>query len=332
MSANTGKTAAKRGAKQGKKGLTVAITGAANFLGKKAVQRLIADERVERVVAIDIFPVDVEDPKLSFYKVDLTLPNAGSLITKIFTKERVDALMHLVFIFSLARQGSLAHELEAIGTMHVLDASAEAGVKKIVLRSSTMVYGARPQNPFFLPEEAPLMPPAESFVADKVEAERQLKQFAERHMDVNCVVLREGVALGPNASNFFCNLLKSKVVPMVMGFDPLMQFIHEDDLIEYYMAALFKDVEGTYNVVAPGVLRYSKVLDICNRQKICIPQSLLKPGLGMLWALKAYDVPPDLVAYLMYPLIADGSRAEYVLGIKAKYSSEDAVREFAKTL
>lgn len=242
------------------KGKVVAITGAANFLGRKLISKLILRPNVERIIAIDIFPIQLDDPKLSFYKVDLTLPNAGSLITKIFMREGVDTLIHLVFIFSLARRSALAHELEAIGAMHLLDACAEANVKKVILRSSTMVYGAKANNAFYMPEETPLASPNESFVSDKIEAERQLKQFADRRSDVRTVVMREGLTLGKTTGNFFLNLFKRGFVPMVMGYDPLMQFIHEDDLVDYYEQALFKDVEGTFNIVAPGVVRYSKII------------------------------------------------------------------------
>ncbi len=308
------------------KGKVVAITGAANFLGRKLISKLILRPNVERIIAIDIFPIQLDDPKLSFYKVDLTLPNAGSLITKIFIREGVDTLMHLVFIFSLARRSALAHELEAIGAMHLLDACAEANVKKVILRSSTMVYGAKPNNAFYMPEETPLASPNESFVSDKIEAERQLKQFADRRSDVRTVVMREGLTLGKTTGNFFLNLFKRSFVPMVMGYDPLMQFIHEDDLVDYYEQALFKDVEGTFNIVAPGVVRYSKIIELYGKKKISLPETLLKTAASVAWTLKAYDVPPEIIDYLKYPLIASGSSAEYTLGVKARYSSEDAVK------
>ena len=310
----------------------VAITGAANFLGQRLIAALNEHPEVERVVAIDINSVEVEHEKFRFYKVDLSLPNTGSLLTKIFTKEGVDSLMHLIFAFSLARRSSLAHELEAIGTMHLLDACAASGVKKMVLRSSGLVYGARPENPLFLPETAPLMPTVKTFVADKIEAERQIKQFVERHAEVSTVVLREGTVLGPHARNHFIELLKRSMVPKIMGHDPLMQFIHEDDLVDYYLAALFKNVEGTYNLVAPGVLRFSEVLDICHRKTVAIPETFLRIHAALLWTLQLNNVSADLIPYLKYPMIMDGSKAEYVLEVRPRYTSRSAVAACASLL
>ena len=318
----------------GSSGRVIAITGAASFLGRKLIASLLARDDVAKIVAIDIFQVEHSDPRFCYYKVDLSLPNTGSLLTKIFTKEKVDTLMHLVFIFSLVRRSTLAHELEAIGTMHLLDACTESGVNRIILRSSTMIYGARPQNHFYISEDTSAAPhAADSFIADKVEAERQLKQFSERHPEVSAIVLREGTAVGEHANNFFLNWVRRPVVPMIVGFDPLMQFIHEDDLVAYYLAAVFgKKIEGTFNVVAPGVIRMSKVLEILGRKAIAVPETLLTAGVSVLWALQLYSVSPYLLPHMKYPLIADGSRAEYTLGVKARYSSQEAVEALARSL
>ena len=312
-------------------GRVIAITGAASFLGRKLIAKLLAREDVAKIVAIDIFQVEHSDPRFCYYKVDLSLPNTGSLLTKIFTKEKVDTLMHLVFIFSLVRRSTLAHELEAIGTMHLLDACTESGVQRIILRSSTMIYGARPQNHFYISEDTPAAPHAsDSFIADKVEAERQLKQFSERHPEVSTIVLREGTAVGEQANNFFLNWIRRPLVPLIVGFDPLMQFIHENDLVQYYLAAVFaKKVEGTLNVVAPGVVRMSTVLDIMGRKSISVPETVLTAGVSLFWALQLYSVSPYLLPHMKYPLIADGSRAEYTLGVKCRYSSREAVEVLA---
>ena len=76
--------------------------------------------------------------------------------------------------FSTAARGArrFAHEVEVIGTLHVLAAAARAGVKKLVVPSYTLVYGARPGNPALLREDAPLHGcPASRFVSDRVEVE-----------------------------------------------------------------------------------------------------------------------------------------------------------------
>jgi UDP-glucose 4-epimerase len=133
-------------------GRVVAVTGAASFLGRNIVGVLEEDARTERIVCIDIKAPDTSGPKTRMYPVDLTAPSAEERVSEILAAERADTLLHLGFLSSPTHATAWAHELESVGTMHVLNAARQASLRKLVLWSQTILYGAHPTNPNFLSE------------------------------------------------------------------------------------------------------------------------------------------------------------------------------------
>src|SRR5262249_22553521 len=149
----------------------VAVSGARGFVGSEIVKRLEEDRRVARVVAVDIRKPDLALDKTHFFKVDLTLPTADADLAGLLDREKVDTLGRTDFLSSQTHSTAWAHELEDIGTMHVLNACAEAQVRKFVLSSTTLVYGANPRHPNFLSEDHELHKGPESpFLKDKIGA------------------------------------------------------------------------------------------------------------------------------------------------------------------
>src|SRR5579859_7670198 len=131
----------------------VAITGAYSFLGAELIKVLERDRRYYKVLAIDVRKPSFPLHKTQFHKVDLTLPTADADLAAILSREGVDTFVHSAFLSAPTHATAWAHELESIGTMHVLNACAECQVHKFVLWSQTIVYGAHPLNPNFLTEE-----------------------------------------------------------------------------------------------------------------------------------------------------------------------------------
>src|SRR4051812_39838952 len=91
----------------------IAVTGAASFLGTNLIELLQEDERVQRVVALDIKAPSTAGPKTRMYEVDLTQPTAEARMAEILAAERVDALVHLAFLSSPSHAAAWAHELES---------------------------------------------------------------------------------------------------------------------------------------------------------------------------------------------------------------------------
>ncbi len=133
----------------------IAITGAGSFLGGRLLRRLVDERDGDDVVVVD---VAAPPPALGVRqrRVDLTEPGADEALLQVFRVEQVDAVAHLAFLTNPRRDSSYAHELESLGTLSLMAAAAAAGVKQVMLRSFTAVYGARGENPNFLVEERPL--------------------------------------------------------------------------------------------------------------------------------------------------------------------------------
>lgn len=310
-------------------GRVVTVTGAASFLGANLVGLLEEDGTVARVVAVDVKPPQTAARKTRFYEVDFTQPTAEARLAEIFAAERTDTLVHLAFLSSPSHRAALAHELESVGTRHLLVAARHARVRKVVMWSQTLLYGAHPSNPNFLTERYPLRAPAsEPFFADKIDAERETNRFAQRVPGAVVTVLRTAPILGPTVRNYVTRWLSRRVTPTMMGFDPLVQFLHEVDAIAAFKLAIDRDHAGTFNVVADGVLPLSTVVKLAGRLGVPIPHPLANALGAALWVAQLTAAPPSFVRYLRFLCVADGAKAKEKMGFRPAYTTREAVLDF----
>ena len=223
-----------------------------------------------------------------------------------------------------------AHELESIGTMHVLNACAETAVRKLVVWSQTVVYGAHPLNPNFLTEEHELRGHVSRsrFVKDKVEVERQVRRFALEHEDTIVTTLRTAATLGPHIRNFATRFFARPVAPTLMGYDPLMQLVHERDVIDAFCLAVDNDFAGEFNVVGEGVLPYSTILAMMGKVPLPMPHFVARPLSRALWATQIFDSPPNFLDFLRFLCVADGGKARRVMGFAPVYDIKATIHDF----
>ncbi|HEY8038388.1 MAG TPA: NAD-dependent epimerase/dehydratase family protein [Polyangiaceae bacterium] len=307
----------------------VAVTGATGFLGSNLIGSLEEDDRIGRVVAIDVGATPTAGRKTRSYDVDLTQPTAEARVAEILAAERVDAVAHLAFLASPTHATAWAHELESVGTMHVTVAARHAQVRKLLLWSQTWLYGAHPSNPNFLTEKHPLRAPRnEPYFADKVEAEEQARKFGQRSPGAVVTILRTAPILGPTVSNAVTSYLARRLVPTMMGFDPLVQFLHEVDAIAALHLALLRDVPGTFNIVGDGVLPLSTVIKLAGRVAIPIPHPVARTVAALGWVAQLVEAPPSFLKYLRFLCVADGQRAREALGFTPAYTSREALLDF----
>jgi UDP-glucose 4-epimerase len=311
------------------KGRVITVTGASSFLGTNLVGLLEEDESVARIVAIDIRPPKAGHKKTRYYEVDFTQPTAEARLSEIFAAERTETLVHLAFLASPSHATALVHELESVGTRHVLVAARHAAVRKVVMWSQTLLYGAHPSNPNFLTERHPLRAPAtEPFFADKLDAEAEVTRFAERAPGAVVTVLRTAPILGPTVHNFVTRYLSRRVVPTMMGFDPLVQFVHEVDAIAAFKLTIDRDHGGIFNIVGDGVLPLSTVIKLAGRLDVPIPHPLARTFGGALWLAQLAPAPPSFHPFLRFLCVADGAKAKESMGFRPAYTTREAVLDF----
>jgi UDP-glucose 4-epimerase len=310
----------------------VAVTGARSMLGAALIRRLEADRRYFKVVAFDLQKPDFPLGKTQFHRVDLTLPGVDAEMARVLRAEQVDTFVHLAFLANFTHRSAWAHELESIGTLHVLNACTESRIAKLVLWSQSLCYGANPGNPAYLREEHALVGaagPNDSFFADKIDAERQVRQFAEEHPDRVVTVLRMAPILEPGASNFISEMLSARTIPVLFGHDPLLQLLHREDADRALKLALDEDHAGVFNIAADGVLPLRTVVALLGRVPVPVPLALARRVAGVLWMGQVIDVPPSFLDYLRYPCVMDTEKARQKLRFFAEHDIHEILARMA---
>ncbi|MDO8527094.1 MAG: NAD-dependent epimerase/dehydratase family protein [Deltaproteobacteria bacterium] len=308
---------------------SIAITGTGSFLGSTLLKALEEDPRFHTILAIDKAKPPFKLKKAKWIEADLTEADIHSPLAKLFKKHHCKTLVHAALLNQPQRDLEQAHEVQSIGTLHLLMAAAAGDVHKLILASTTDVYGAFPDNPNFLTEEHPTRGgQLSSFLKDKVDVERQFLAFAEKYPKKVVTLLRPATILGPTVNNFKTHFLQNQFIPTVMGFDPLLQFVHEADVIRAFHLVIEKNFPGIFNVVAKGVLPLSRAIHIVGKLPIPIPTFLLYPSAELLWYLDIGLAPASHLNFLKYLCIADGTKAWHKLGFEPVYTSQEALMSF----
>lgn len=301
----------------------IAVTGLRTHVGARLVERLLVGSG-RRVIGIDRRRPFRLDERVRFHRIDLAAPNADSRIAETLARERVEALVHCAFRTQPTPDTELDYEFETIGSRQVMNACAAAKVRRIVVASSTMLYGPRPDNPNFLSEDHPLRGHREAHcVRNRVEVEADLACWMRRHPDAEVTVLRPCWILGPEYRDTFGRYLSLPVVPTVMGFDPLLQFVHEEDVIHAFERATLGPHPGIFNIVGRGVLPLSMLLRLAGRRNLPLPTPLLYRVSAAPARARTGDSPAGFYDYLRYLWVADGERGWGAFG-EPSYCSKEA--------
>jgi UDP-glucose 4-epimerase len=202
-------------------------------------------------------------------------------------------------------------------------------VGRVVMRSFTAVYGARGQNPAFLTEDRPLQPdPALGWVRDKLEAEQHAASFSRRYPDLKIAVLRFAPLLGPRVHTFYTRILDRRVVPVLMGYDPLVQMLHPDDALAAAEAAVDRPAAGAFNVVPSRPIPLLTALHLAGKVPVPVPHPVAYPIADLMWAAGVGEAPGGFCDYVRFPFVADGERARRELGFAPRHASRDALMAY----
>jgi len=314
-----------------KDGVVVALTGAGNSLSGLLVHRLLGDERFRAVVLID--QEGGMEPGVRHYPVDVSQPGSEERIGEILESEGVDIFVHLGLSSRLSRTPNLTHEMETQGSMHVLNACSVCPVRKLVLASTTMLYGAFGDNSPWMGEESRLRADRGfQFFGDKIEVEGLFGEFSERNPERIVTVLRLGPVLGPNTHNVFTSYVGRRIVPMLAGFDPPVQLLHEVDAVRAFMMVLAEDHPGVFNIVGNSVVPLATAIRILGHAPVPVAEPIASPVLGALWSFRLAGLPSAFLPYLKYPFLASGEKAESEFGFQASFPAVEVIGDFGRAL
>ena len=312
----------------------IEMTGASQFPGRKFLTQLVKNPDITEIHIFDERPPKVESTNIIFHRIDLLHEDADQEMAAILIKNRVDTfiLCHL-YGYPLRNQ-SIQREQETIGTWHILNAVAEAKIKKLLVKSDAFVYGARPNNPNFIKETAPLK--ATKWlgwhVKARVDVEKQLSDFAQHYPDCQTVVLRTSPILGPSSDHLIAKYFMTGPVPKILGFDPLLQFTHEDDAVRALMAALKYDGPSeVFNIAGHGVLPLTTAIHLSGRIPISIPSVICQTAFKLGYFTGTWDIPAELLPYFQYICVLDGHKAQRILNFTPEFSSRQALKSTIET-
>ncbi|GLZ06391.1 hypothetical protein Acsp03_38570 [Actinomadura sp. NBRC 104412] len=308
----------------------VLVTGVSRLIGARVATALQADPGIERVIGVDTVPPTAPLGRTEFVRVDVRRPS----IAKVIASARVDTVIHLNLVTSPSAPRSKVKEVNVIGTMQLLAACQRSpDVRKLVVRSSAAVYGSSPMDPaVFTEEDEPVEPPTSGYAKDAVEVEGYVRGLQRRRSDLVVSVLRFANLLGPGVDSPLTRYLRMPVVPTVLGFDPRLQFLHEDDGTEVLRRMTVEDHPGCYNVAGDGVMLLSQVLRRAGRSQLPLPsRSMSVVGdLGRRFAGMS-GFSPELLRWLTYGRVVDTGRLVSELSWRPKYGTEAALADFVSS-
>jgi UDP-glucose 4-epimerase len=298
----------------------VLVTGICGRLGKLLAREL---HRTEQVVGVDrrAFPDRPKD--VVHHQVDMRRKK----MKDIFRGRNIRAVVHLGVLHDPRRSDRERHSWNIVAFQKLLDYMSQYEVPKLVVLSGANVYGPQANNPQFLGEDAPLLG-AQHFggMRDLVELDMLAQSFFWKHPDTETVILRPCHIVG-RVHNAASNYLRLERPVMVMGFDPMMQLVHEKDVVRAIQLALRPGVRGIFNIRGPGEMPLSHLVRKAGGRPRVVPSPIAKIALDQLWKLRLSSFPSQELDHLRYVCMVDDSRARAELGYEPVHSIERVLRD-----
>jgi UDP-glucose 4-epimerase len=311
--------------------MRVLVTGLSTFWGGRLAQALEALDDTEVIVG-----VDTRDPRVPLERTEFVRADSSySILARIVRAAQIDTILHThLIVDSTLASGRSVHEINVIGTMNLLAAAGAAGspVRKVVVKSSSLVYGTNYQDPYMFREEmARTRGPRTNVERSLIEVEAFLRDFAEDNPHVTVTLLRFANVLGDDIETPIATALRMPVVPEIWGFDPRVQFVHEDDVVGALTYATGLDVPGIYNVAGNGSLPWSEVCAMVGKRRMAFPPVLTNWAAEGLRMARVLRLPPEVLMLLRYGREIDNHRYKQA-GFRYKYTTSGCVDAFARGL
>ncbi len=310
-------------------GRRIVITGIANRWGAALARRLESDPSIEYIAGIDTEPPAEDLARTDFIEADIR----STVISRLLPTTGADTVVHCGILWypEPGKPARALHDINVIGTLQLLAACERTEtLRRVVVRSSAAIYGCEGAAPLFFTEDlARRMPMRTRFQRDVSELEGYFENFARRHPEISCCVLRLQPEIGPGLDAPIARYLRLPAVPTQLGFDPRLQLLHEDDAHGALEAVARSDVNGAINVAGPGAITLSRALRLLRRPSIPVLPPLFAPGMSRLGGgLGTGLLAGDAVRFLRYGRGVDTRRMREELGYEPRFDAVGAIRDF----
>jgi UDP-glucose 4-epimerase len=300
--------------------MRVLVPGIAGRLGKMLAERLVS--LGHDVIGIDRRPFRDAPPGVEMHEVDIRKRAAED----VFRKVRPHAVIHMATVTHLVVQSEDRYRINLGGTRAVFEHSQAYGVEHVVFVGRHTYYGAAADSPLFHNEDEPPMGLA-SFpeLADLVAADLYAGSALWRYPSFATSVLRMVYTLGPTGHGTLATFLRGARVPTLLGFDPLFQFIHEQDVVSALCLTLEKRPRGVFNVAGPQPVPLSVVIRETGRTNVPLPEIVFSTMLGRLGLPK---LPHGALEHIKYPVTVDGAAFRKATKFEHAIDEKGAMRAY----
>lgn len=309
----------------------VLITGLGTFWGGRVAQAIEHDPGIDVIVGLDTREPSVPLERTEFVRSD----ESYSILARLVKAARIDTIIHTFLIVDSTGMSSRAlHEANVIGTMNLLAAAStpESTVRRLIVKSSTHFYGSNAQDPTWFEEDArPSRPPRTAVGRSVVEVEGYLRDFADDRDDVAVTVLRFSNVLGRDIVTPYSQALTLPLVPSILGFDPHLQFVHEDDVVRSILFVLDHELAGVFNVAGDGLVPWSEVAHLCGKRLLPLPPFGTEVAARALRTAGICELTPEALEVLRHGRGVDTRRLRR-LGFRYEYTSAGAVEQFSQSV
>jgi UDP-glucose 4-epimerase len=246
----------------------------------------------------------------------------------VFRTFRPEAVIHMATVTHLTVRNEDRYRINLYGTRAVFDHCARYGAKRCIFVGRHTYYGAAADSSLYHVEEDPPMAMT-TFpeLADLVAADLYAGSALWRYPHLGTCVLRLCYTLGPSMSGTLATFLRGKRVPMVLGFDPLYQFMHDEDAAAAICLALEKELRGVYNVAGPQPMPLSLLVRQAGRMPLPLPELVITTLFGR---FGLPQLPPGAVAHLKYPVVIDDSAFRATTGFSHVHDEEATIADFRR--
>ncbi len=275
----------------------ILITGIAGGLSQRVAAKLLADGN--SVVGIDYREIRTPlPPSLSKLKVHRAHYNK-TIIEDVFRHNSFDAVMHLGRAFSLKESVGKRFDLNVVGSQKIMNLALAHKVPSLVVLSTFHIYGAHPSNHIPIAEDEPLRAGVQfPQIADAIQMDNMASTWVYRYPEVRTCVLRPTNIIGPTLHNTLTQFLRLRHVPYLLGFNPMMQFLHEDDLADAIIAAWRGQLIGVYNVTSDETIPWRTAISLTRA-----PTFPVLAPMADLFLRATGNVPGYLIDFFRYPCV-----------------------------
>lgn len=300
--------------------MKVLVTGIAGKLGRLTANELLQDRH--EVIGIDRRAWPDAPEAVQLFQADIRKRPAED----VFRVHRPDAAIHMATVTHLVHRSPDRMRVNLYGTRAFIRHCHRYGVKQAIFVGRHTYYGAAADSPLYHTEDEPPMS-AHTFpeLTDLVAADLYAASALWRHPEIATCVLRVVYTLGPSKHGTLAAFLGGPTVPLIMGFDPLFHFMHEQDAAKAIVTALTHKLHGIYNVSGPTPVPLSTIVRAAGRRPLPMPAVLFKLGLGR---LGLPNLPAGALDHLRYPIVVDSDAFRRATGYTHDYDERETINAF----